>query len=83
MWKPLKGPLRDWPLAICDPATVSQASDVIAIDNIVEGEQVENLGLHHSPKQRWMYLSDQMPNELLVFRQADSDGNTGNYFTIF
>ncbi|KAI0878290.1 hypothetical protein GGS24DRAFT_497109 [Hypoxylon argillaceum] len=76
-WRPLRGPLRDWPLALCDPSTVDPKNDFIATDNIIKGEYAENIGLHHAEKQRWYYLRDQLAEELLVFRQADSDGNTG------
>lgn len=33
--------------------------------------------VHFNPKQRWYYLSNQLPSELLVFRQADSDSRQG------
>jgi len=79
VWKPLKGPLRDWPLALCDPASISPSKDLISIDNVIKGEHAENVGLHYNPNQEWMYLSDHVPTELLVFRQADSEGRTGSY----
>jgi len=28
--------------------------------------------IHYNEKQRWLYLSNQMSSELLVFRQVDS-----------
>jgi hypothetical protein len=38
----------------------------------------ENIQVHYSEKQKWYYLENQMPNELLVFKSADSeDGNPG------
>jgi len=47
------------------------------MDNIVRQQYAENVGVHYNQQQKWMYLSNHMPDELLVFRQADSDGNTG------
>lgn len=32
----------------------------------------ENIQVHYSESQRWYYLENQMPNELLVFKSADS-----------
>jgi len=29
--------------------------------------------IHHNPQQRWFYLSSQQPNEVLLFKAADSD----------
>jgi hypothetical protein len=43
----------------------------------VRGESSENLGLHHNPAFQWMYLSNMMPDEMFVFRQADSEGRVG------
>lgn len=38
----------------------------------------ENIQVHYSETQRWYYLENQMPNELLVFKSADSeDGKPG------
>lgn len=38
---------------------------------------VENYQLHFAPKQKWYYLDNQLPSELLVFRQTDSDPRAG------
>ncbi|KAK8029284.1 hypothetical protein PG991_006340 [Apiospora marii] len=76
-WRPLRGPLRDWPLALCDPSTVDPGADLIRTDNIIKGEYAENIGLHFGESQRWYYLGNQTADELLVFRQADSQGRTG------
>lgn len=52
---------------------------MLEADNIKDGELAENIILHYSEGQRWMYISEHMPNELLLMRQADSEGNTGMY----
>ena len=79
VWKPLRGPIRDWPLAICDATTVQPERDFAATDFIFDKQQRENIMVHFNKDQRWVYLSDQMPSELLLFRQADSLGRPGKY----
>ena len=71
IWKPLRGPLRDWPLALCDAETV-QADHLVAADKVFEARFSENLQVYYDAAQSWFYLKDQEPSELLVFRQADS-----------
>ncbi|KAG6991104.1 hypothetical protein G7Y79_00057g090860 [Physcia stellaris] len=70
-WKPLRGPLRDWPLALCDPASV-QPDHLVAADLVFETNVAENLQVHHDEAYKWYYLQDQQASELLVFKQADS-----------
>ena len=72
IWKPLKGPVRDRPLALCDAKTVDSANDLVTSDVVYEDHSEENYQVHYNPKQRWLYLSDQQPSEMLVFRCADS-----------
>lgn len=71
VWKPLRGPLRDWPLALCDAASV-QAKDLTPADIVFDTKVTENMQVHHNAAHKWYYLEDQDPSELLVFRQADS-----------
>ncbi|KAL8811536.1 MAG: hypothetical protein Q9200_001728 [Gallowayella weberi] len=71
VWKPLRGPLRDWPLALCDAASV-QTDQLVAADAVFKSKVTENLQVHYDAGHRWYYLEDQKPSELLVFRQADS-----------
>jgi len=71
VWKPLRGPLRDWPLALCDPRSVA-STDLQARDTVKRDSFIETYQLHYNSGHKWYYLSDQMPNEALVFLQADS-----------
>jgi hypothetical protein len=75
-WKPLQGPVLDWPLAICDPNSTDPLLDYDSHDNVYADVVRENVMVFHNPRQRWHYLSGQMPSEILLFRQADSEGRT-------
>lgn len=71
IWKPLWGPLTDWPLAICDSESV-KATDLIASDIVYRTGYTENTLVYFNPRHEWYYLSDQKPSELMIFRQADT-----------
>ena len=76
VWKPLKGPLNDWPLTFCDASTVHEEMDLEAADLLYPDLATENFQVYHRPAHRWYYLSNQTPSELIVFKQADSFSGT-------
>ncbi|KAK5995288.1 Fe(II)/2-oxoglutarate-dependent dioxygenase nvfI-like protein [Cladobotryum mycophilum] len=76
VWKPIKGPLNDWPLGLCDSRTVNFENDTIAGDIVFDEFVTENLQIFPSPNFQWYYLPDQNIWEALVFKSADSDGTT-------
>ncbi|KAK8075549.1 hypothetical protein PG997_010212 [Apiospora hydei] len=74
LWRPLKSPLRDWPMAFCDVRTV-EAEDIVLADQISPGFQGENTLLYFNPKHRFYYVSEQKQDEVWVFKQFDSQEN--------
>ena len=48
------------------------AGDVVDRDAMFENTQV-----HYNPGQKWYYLENQMPAELLIFKNADSESKFG------
>ncbi|KAF9888436.1 hypothetical protein FE257_008714 [Aspergillus nanangensis] len=82
VWKTLVGPLYDWPLAFCDAETI-EPGDLQSHDQVFHDVVRENVMVYHNPDQKWYYLSGQMPSELLLFRQADSQNNPGVAHTAF
>jgi len=73
VWKPLIGPLRDWPLALCDARSVDFKHDTMPADIVFPDWVTENLQIHHNSSHEWYWLADQTPSELLIFKSADSD----------
>ncbi|KXX77253.1 hypothetical protein MMYC01_204944 [Madurella mycetomatis] len=74
IWKVLKGPNNDWPLAVCDAKSVDFATDLVANDVINEQTVGENGLMHYNPRHKWYYLADQEVDDLVVFRNANSLG---------
>jgi hypothetical protein len=79
VWKPLNGPIRDWPLAVCDATTVNWKADLEPTDIVSPQTQEENYQVYHRPQHRWFYLSDQTNSELLLFNQFDSQTGPGAF----
>lgn len=72
VWKPLRGPVADWPLALCEPASIRSDIDLEPCDLVYPDYVVENRQVYYSDKLRWFYLSDQMGDEAWVFVQTDT-----------
>lgn len=73
VWKPIKGPLNDWPLAVCDTRSVDFQKDTIAGDIVFDDFVTENLQVFPSPQFKWYYLPDHNTWEAIIFKSADSD----------
>ena len=72
IWKPLRGPLHDYPLALCDRQSIDPRRDLEPQDIVDRDGLQENVHIYHRPQHRWHYLSGQNEFELIVFRQADT-----------
>ncbi|KAF4552207.1 Hypothetical protein D9617_10g071870 [Elsinoe fawcettii] len=72
VWKPLVEPVRDWPLAVCDTRSVDFMNDVINSDVVYPQQFSENAMIFHNANMQWYYLPNQLANEVLIFKAADS-----------
>jgi hypothetical protein len=77
VWKSLRVPVRDWPLALCDAASVDQA-DLVDADVIYPNYLAENRMVHFNEGQKWYWLPDQAANEILVFKAVDTEYRTSH-----
>ncbi|KAF2426280.1 putative CmcJ-like methyltransferase [Tothia fuscella] len=73
VWKPLHGPVSDWPLALCDAQTVDMDRDCVATDVVTRTGFTENYQISPHEEHMWYYLSGQLADEVVVFRQTDTD----------
>ncbi|RSL46156.1 hypothetical protein CEP53_010435 [Fusarium sp. AF-6] len=72
IWKPLRGPLRSWPLALCDLQSLDR-EDVVTFDEVHATAVLESQQVVYNPSQKWYYLPNQEPNELIVFKSMDTE----------
>jgi hypothetical protein len=75
VWRSLRPPPQDVPLAVCDRRSVDPA-DLVAAD-VVGGRpfaaaEHDYILYRHSRHHRWFYYRDMMPDEVLIFTQHDS-----------
>jgi hypothetical protein len=71
LWRPIRAPLRDAPLAICDGATVTPQS-LRPADLRYPNRCGELYYLAHEAGQRWYYASDMGTDEAWLFKNFDS-----------
>jgi len=76
VWHPLKGPNQDWPLALCDAATLDPERDLEVADYVTETTNREHCLVYRRNTHRWWYLSHQKITEAFLFRQYDSRKGT-------
>jgi hypothetical protein len=76
-WRALSPPPQDIPLAVCDARTLCD-SDLVDADAITDtpGEPESSIvvvAVRYNPCHRWSYFSDMDRDEVLVFKNHDSD----------
>ena len=71
LWRPIRGPLRDAPLAVCDAQSVAPG-DLVASDLIYPHRVGEIYGVTYSPTHRWFYVPDMQPEDALLLKCFDS-----------
>lgn len=77
LWRPIRGPLRDSPLAMADGTTVAP-DDLIASDLIYPNRRGEIYSVRYNPNHRWFYFPEMTTDEALLLKCYDSatDGRT-------
>ena len=71
VWRPIRGPLQDAPLAVCDAASLSDG-DLVPQDLIYRDRKGEIYGLTFNPAHRWYYAPAMQANEALLLKCFDS-----------
>ena len=72
LWRPIRGPLRDAPLAVCDASSVA-AADLVASDLVYRERVGETYSVTYNPAHRWWYFPDMTADEVIFIKFHDSD----------
>jgi hypothetical protein len=80
VWRPIKGPLQDAPLAVCDAGSIAPR-DRIAADLIYRDRTTETYSFNYSPDHRWYYYPEMAQSEAIIFKGFDSDQGAPARFT--
>jgi hypothetical protein len=71
VWRPIRGPLYDAPLAVCDAGSLA-AGDLVPQDLIYRDRKGEIYGLTFNPAHRWYYAPAMQVDEALLLKCFDS-----------
>jgi hypothetical protein len=71
LWRPIAGPVRDMPLAVCDATTVAPG-DLVASDLIYPDRRGETYQVRFSAAHRWHWLPEMTTDEALLLKVYDS-----------
>jgi hypothetical protein len=71
VWRPVRGPVLDSPLALCDAQTFTD-DDLIASDLVYVHVRGETSRVEYNPAHRWYYFSEMRTDEVLLIRVHDS-----------
>lgn len=71
LWRPIRGPLRDAPLAVCDAESVAPG-DLVASDLVYQHRVGETYDVTFNPSHRWFYVPQMQPDEALLLKCFDS-----------
>ena len=71
LWRPIRGPLRDSPLAVCDAKSVS-LDDLVPSDLVYPHRVGETYQVTYNPAHRWFYVPEMKAVEVLLLKCFDS-----------
>ncbi|KAK3350474.1 hypothetical protein B0H65DRAFT_545598 [Neurospora tetraspora] len=71
VWRPLRHPVANYALAVCDGSTV-QPQNLVAVDHVRKNYEGEGLYPLYDQGMKWYYLNRQTKDEVLFFKTYDS-----------
>jgi hypothetical protein len=71
LWRPIRGPLRDAPLAVCDAQTV-RFDELVGSDLVYPNRVGETYSVKYNPDHRWFYVPEMTADEILLLKCFDS-----------
>jgi hypothetical protein len=71
LWRPIRGPVRDAPLAVCDALSVA-SGDLVPSDLVYPDRVGEIYAVTYNPAHRWFYVPEMREDETLLLKCYDS-----------
>jgi hypothetical protein len=72
LWRPIRNPVRDAPLAVCDARTV-KSEDLVPSDLVYRHRTGETYSVTYRPEHAWFYVPAMRPDEALLLKCYDSE----------
>jgi hypothetical protein len=80
LWRPIKGPVEDMPLAVCDARSIAP-EDLVATDLKYPDRTGETYSVTFNPRHRWYYFPRMQADEVLFIKCYDSMADGRARFT--
>jgi hypothetical protein len=71
LWRPIRGPLQDMPLAVCDASSV-RPQQLVPSDLVYPNRVGETYSVLFDPEHRWFYVPEMEADEVLLLKCYDS-----------
>jgi hypothetical protein len=71
IWRPIRGPLLDSPLAVCDARSV-HPNELVASDLVYPNRVGETYSVKYNPEHQWFYVPRMTVDEALLLKCFDS-----------
>ncbi len=78
VWRPIRGPVQESPLAVCDAQSMVQDDFVKHVLKYRDREG-EVYSVAFNPNHRWYYIPNQQKEEILLLKCYDSDGRRARF----
>ena len=78
VWRPIRGPVQENPLAVCDAQTIAQ-DDLVCNDLIYRDRVGEVYVLAYNPQHRWFYFPRMEKHEVMLLKCYDSDARRARF----
>ncbi len=78
VWRPIRGPVQESPLAVCDAQSMAQDDFVKHVLKYRDREG-EVYSVAFNPNHRWYYVPNQQKEEVLLLKCYDSDGRRARF----
>jgi hypothetical protein len=78
VWRPIRGPVEDSPIAVCDARTIDQ-SDWVTSDLKYRDRTGEVYSITFNPNHRWYYFPRMQRAEAILLKCYDSSGDGARF----
>jgi hypothetical protein len=80
VWRPIRGPVAQWPLALCDARTIAP-EDLVATEQRYRNRLGEIYSITYNPAHRWFYFPAMRRDEVVLIKGYDSAADGRARFT--
>lgn len=68
LWRPIRVPAHDWPLALCDYRSIDVEKDLVPVTLKYPDRDGETFGVNYNPNHKWKYVRGLTPEEFILIK---------------